>query len=640
MVDGRRNSAHIKVRVDDLTRTGITLKHLVFTRTQGEPAELVFESGLNVVYGASDTGKSFSAQALAFMLGAAKRLPETPEITNYQGVLLGLVLPDGREVTLFRSTKGGAFRLHEGLRTDADGKSGEILLGKADKARTDTASHFLLESLGLAGKEIVKSASADKDPLSIRLLAPFVIIGEDDILSKRSPVLTSGQFTNQTLERNLFRLLVTGNDDANAITVTTAKTKAAQDSAKIELIDELLEQIEADLGDGFDEGAFELAADTVTTAASSLEDDLRSTQTNLDDLVIQRRSNIDARRELSGRIAELDLTLESFRTLSAVYSQDVARLEALEEGGFILRVLSSRDCPICGAPPSAQRHNHAAEEIERAYVAARAEVTKILIEQRELQHTTNSLQAEAQALEVLLSTKADEFELIELEIAEARPIEATLRKSYEEMSARRASVDRYTQMVLRRDQLRVRKSQLQNKPKGVKAEKLAVGIDGTIAFDFGEVIREVLVAWGFPDGDKAQFDLEAQDLTIAGKPRAASGKGVRAILHAAFNVALLLFCRRNELPHPGFLVLDTPLLTYREPLTSRHGELAEDEEEMVKTDLPTSFYAHLAGLKEFAQIIVLENSTPPRSTNAIAEVQVFSGKGGAGRQALFPMEQS
>lgn len=622
-----------------MTKPGITIKHLVFTRTHGETAELSFASGLNIVYGASDTGKSFTAQALAFMLGAATNLPKTPEITNYQGALLGLVLPDGREVTLFRSTKGGSFRLHEGLRKDADAKSGEILLGKADKARTDTVSHFLLQSLGLAGKEIVKSASADKAPLSIRLLAPFVIVGEDDILSKRSPVLTSGQFTNQTLERNLFRLLVTGNDDAAAVTVTSAKTKTVQNSAKIELIDELLEQIEADLGEAFDEGEFEAASRSVSSAVSSLQDDLGLVQRRLDDLVIERRSNIDSQRELKARIAELDLTLERFRSLSAVYSQDVARLAALEEGGFILRAFSSRDCSICGAPPSAQRHNHAAEDIERAYAAARAEAAKILIEQRELQHTTNSLQAEAKGLGVLLSGKAEELDALETEIAETRPREATLRETFEELAAMKAGDDRIMQMILRRDHLRIRKSQLESLPKAVKVEKLAVGVDGTIAYDFGAVVREVLTEWGFPDGDKAQFDPLTQDVTIAGKPREASGKGVRAILHAAFNVALLLFCRRRDLPHPGFLILDTPLLTYREPLTSRHGELSEDEKELVKTDLPSSFYTHLAGLRDFAQIIVLENSTPPQSAHALAKVQVFSGKGGAGRQALFPMEQ-
>ena len=56
---------------------------------------------------------------------------------------------------------------------------------------------------------------------------------------------------------------------------------------------------------------------------------------------------------------------------------------------------------------------------------------------------------------------------------------------------------------------------------------------------------------------------QTSHITIAGKRRAANGKGVRAILHAAFNVAVIVYAIENRLPHPGFLVLDTPLLTYR-----------------------------------------------------------------------------
>ena len=110
----------------------------------------------------------------------------------------------------------------------------------------------------------------------------------------------------------------------------------------------------------------------------------------------------------------------------------------------------------------------------------------------------------------------------------------------------------------------------------------------------------------------------------------------RSILHAAFNVAVLLFCREKQLPHPGFLVLDTPLLTYREPLKSRHGELSEDESQMKNAPVALSFYDHLAGLEEFAQIIVLENADPPEEIDERAIIQVFTGQRDEGRYGLFP----
>ena len=70
---------------------------------------------------------------------------------------------------------------------------------------------------------------------------------------------------------------------------------------------------------------------------------------------------------------ELDLTLERFAKLQAVYRSDLERLQSIEEGEFVLVTMAGTDCPFCGAPPEAQRHNHAADEIEMAHKAAAAE---------------------------------------------------------------------------------------------------------------------------------------------------------------------------------------------------------------------------------------------------------------------------
>src|SRR5690554_1199056 len=94
---------------------GILLRHLVFTGPNIEPAELEFDEGLNIIYGASNTGKSFASKALLFMLGVSKSLPEIEEIAAYNSVWLALTLPDNRDVTLYRSTRGGQFKLYEGL---------------------------------------------------------------------------------------------------------------------------------------------------------------------------------------------------------------------------------------------------------------------------------------------------------------------------------------------------------------------------------------------------------------------------------------------------------------------------------------------------------------------------------------------
>jgi hypothetical protein len=73
------------------------------------------------------------------------------------------VLPSGREVTLYRSTKGGGMKLHDGLVTAAEKDAGTIL-ATAEGKKDEAVSHFLLNEIGLANKQIVRNANADSHP--------------------------------------------------------------------------------------------------------------------------------------------------------------------------------------------------------------------------------------------------------------------------------------------------------------------------------------------------------------------------------------------------------------------------------------------------------------------------------------------
>jgi hypothetical protein len=203
---------------------GLSLRHLVFTGPCLAPATLSFVDGLNIVFGASDTGKSFIVKAISYMIGAVSKLPKIEERDGYDAAWLGLVLPTGREVTLYRSTKGGGLKLHEGLVRSAKDDAG-IPLAVGENKKGETVSHYLLNAIGLADKLIIKNASAEKDKRLIRLLAPLVLVEEDAIISGRSPILYSGQHTSATFEKNLFRLLLTGQDDKVVQTVMTPKAR-------------------------------------------------------------------------------------------------------------------------------------------------------------------------------------------------------------------------------------------------------------------------------------------------------------------------------------------------------------------------------------------------------------------------------
>ena len=78
--------------------------------------------------------------------------------------------------------------------------------------------------------------------------------------------------------------------------------------------------------------------------------------------------------------------------------------------------------------------------------------------------------------------------------------------------------------------------------------------------------------------------------------------------------------------------MDSPLLSYREPHTSRHGALTPDEEVVKASGLKDHFYAYLAANAADAQYIVIENDPPTAMAGAITQI-VFAGVNSRGDRA-------
>ena len=63
--------------------SGLRINKLSFTGSAVAAEEWLLRSGLNVLYGASNTGKSFAVKTLDFMLGSSRPLPEIEEREAY-----------------------------------------------------------------------------------------------------------------------------------------------------------------------------------------------------------------------------------------------------------------------------------------------------------------------------------------------------------------------------------------------------------------------------------------------------------------------------------------------------------------------------------------------------------------------------
>lgn len=621
-----------------------TIRKLLFVGDGVENSWLNFEAGLNIVYGGSNAGKSFTLRALDFMLGSDRlRLPK--QGARYHTIFLWMDLPDGSSITLQRAVKGGSFKLYESHITPEESLSldGEVLApnqkgrGKG-KSKNDSISEYLLRQIGVKSSALlVRNELGQKNQFSIRMLSHYLLVGEDDIIGERSPIQIPGQRMS-ALDKSLFRYMLTGRDDSEIIEVPKGDKLSASRGGKIEILSELIEKIEPEIGSDADLEELKKQLSKVKSYIESVYGTLAESQSGLDGLQLRRRALLESKANNEYKLAELAVMLSRFQELKSVYESDIDRLAALEEGGFLVQRFSDLPCPLCGADVDHQHISVGMDEVETQRAAADVEISKINRDLSDLKSTIASLEAEVLGLTRRLPAIEQEALTLDAEINLIRPQEVDVRKRYEDAIVIKSEIERKLSLIQQKVELEQKILDLSELKFGrQRADGLSVEVNASTAFAFSKTMKGVLESWRFPDIGEVHFDPKTQDVVVNGRERADNGKGIRAILHSAFKVAVLIFCRENSLPHPGFVVLDSPLLTYRGPLLfEKYGELAADEKLVKKTTLNKFFYEHLAGIASLGQIIVLENQDPPSEIFSLANVVMFSGENGSGREGFFP----
>lgn len=597
----------------------------IFFKGPKDNAELAFQPGVNVICGASDTGKSFLADSIDFMLGGSS-LKEIPERTKYDQISLDLEGNGGDNWRFRRSTSGGNFSL---IDTGADGVVKTLKQNHAHN-KTDNLSGFLLDEIGLLGKRILKSKiKGTTQSLSFRNLARLVIVQEGEIQQAGSP-FWSGQYTTKTSEIATVKLLMTGIDDSAVI---PGADQSRDNARQLALIDELLADLQTEIED-LGEDREELTAQLERLAGSidTSRETLSAAQKALDDLLATRRVLFDQRRKDSDRRDEISDLLARFDLLAEHYDVDLKRLTAIQESGSMFAHVERVPCPLCGAAPDAQHLDETCGgDVEAIVSAATAEIEKVKRLQTELDDTVADLRAESAAVAEALVDVDARYEALNGEIQEAVAPEVTdVRASFSALIEERSSVQKAADLFSRLDKLEARKTALKEEDEtDGGAGEITTGIPESVAHDFSTKISKLLKAWNFPGDCHVFYDKDASDFVIDGKPRGSRGKGLRAITHAAVNIALLEYCQANGISHPGFIVLDSPLLAYFKP--------EGDEEIALKgTDLKERFYEYLVMHHgEDSQVIIIENQHPPEAIGRQVALTVFTGNPSEGRYGLL-----
>jgi len=618
-----------------MSKDFVQLRKLAFLGQGKEAANLEFIAGLNVICGASDTGKSFLIEAIDFMLGGTKDLRDIPERVGYDRIRLAVETSSQESFTFERSSDGGGFNLYEGVLEDQLKYDGGVKIKpKHGHGATDNVSGWLLNNVGLLDKWLRKNARGDTRSLSFRDLARLVVVDEGEIIKNTSPFLT-GQFTTKTVEYSTFKLLLTGSDDSAIVPAEKDDKKIVGIAAKLEL----LEQMIADISDEIESKNIneEELNDQLEKLLKSIErkkDEMSSFQSNLNESITERRELLSSKENTKNRIFEIDEMFERFELLNQHYLIDVERLKGVEETGSMFVHYEKAPCPLCGTLTDDLHNDENCDgNVESVVVAAKKEIEKILSLVSDLGNTVNELGNERQELLPVLDDLEERYKTVDEKIREA--VSPDFQKSqldYSSLMEKKNEVVLGLDIFVRFTNLEDKRRELDTAEESDIEEIKPTKLSKNTLEKFSKVVKNILVEWDFPDASNVYFDELEKDFVISGKPRGSRGKGLRAITHAAVTIGLMEYCKDNSLPHPGFVVLDSPLLAYYKP--------EGDDDSLKGSNLKDNFYSYLIKHHSDRQIIIVENEHPPELYTNSINLHVFTNNPQEGRFGLFPIGNS
>lgn len=612
------------------------IRFIVFAGPLKESAEIEFGSGLNLIYGPSNTGKSSVLDGIDFMLGKERPLKELPEHEGYDQVILGVEFSKSECFTFIRSIEGGDYECFEGLHKNKPQDIESIILRpKSETQKIKNISSFILEKMNLSNKKLKRNAQNGLTSLTLRNSIDLVIVNEANIQKESSPYI-SAQYTKKTEHKSRLKFILTGVDDSSLLPAEVER-KALSRAAKIEVLKELIEEQSSSLDD-------------ISTLENSLAE-LRAQDERLSNTILRERSILDANEEkynslvnnrailreeleLKGeRIDEIKEMLSRFKLLQNQYASDISRLESISETGILLGALPSEKCPTCGRRVSEdETHQECDTEIKKIVVAAASEIFKIKGLSNELQLTVNNLNSELELITKQLPDINNRISFVAKELAVVNPELVEQRTNYSELfnfkSRTNESINQIEQLII----LTKKKERLENSvPKKESKSESERTLPTNALFKLSKEVQNFLQEWGLPNSNDVHFDKDTSDFVINGKHRVSNGKGYRAITHAAATLGLMKYTEENSLDHLGFSILDSPLLAYEEP--------ENEDDDLSNTDINIKFFDSLSAWKA-KQIIVFENkkSIPGKYSSGKQIIQFT--KQNSERYGFFPINSN
>ena len=605
----------------------LKLTKLILAGENKKDAIINFKGGLNVIAGASDTGKSFAFECIDFALGSSSNPKTVPEMKGYRSVFLEIEDIGQEEIFTLK-------------RNFSEDEKNEIFIYYSNYQEKDAAeveklsvthnakkslSKKLLNCCDCTYKYVMKNTKGDTRAFTFRSFSPLIMINELRITARHSPIYhtDSRGSTFATPARTAFKTVISGIDYKKEEKKENTEIIKAKLKGKIEQLSQIIDEIRIENN--------ELIKDTEDI---NTEKSIEIIELNK---FIKEKSEEIKKYELDYKEIQTEIEIKNtelkhllnnnnkFVLLKKNYLSDLERLEFIYDAFDLTQQLVEVECPICHSPMKVNEM----EKSDDYYEALATEKIKIEVQLAELDETIKDLSDEI----ISKKQRISKLENYKEEITDnlnnnLGPIVAEKVKKVQELMDAQERINLITRNEKRINKYNTEISKWQEKIDSTGQEKRKKIEDLPEAYtnELCKEIKFLLQGCDFIGKEgKIKYNNATEDVEVGEKEKASYGKGARAIINSTFLIGIMNYCYKRNLCHPGIVVWDSPLTTYKEK------DKKDGDDETITKGTKEKFYEMLAEQKN-GQIIIFDNEEPSSTVKTKINYLHFSGDSTVGRK--------
>ena len=568
---------------------------------------VTFKPGLNVIYGPSNTGKTWILKTLDYALGSD---PEKMPITEQMGYThVRLTINTDRGIVQLTRPIGTG---HNTLEVSSTNPRINVTQCKA-RSRTKTlpsVADVLLRLIGFDYPEdykLLASTDLKTQVFSWRTFWHLLFANEGRVGSEksvflnpdsRSPLPTQTALTTLFEGTNYAQYAAEENIGARKLKTKTIieylRPQPAQIDARIQSIEKILaatseEQLVAKINE------FSIEAQAVSQ--------------QLDQYTARSQQLIQEIGMVNASLAEIQMLRSQYQDLGTSYRAKIERLEFIEAGHKLTdQHPAAANCPVCGqvVPEDAQERFTPTTQVEKRVLVQRL---------AGLEDTLAGLAKEEQPLleqQAALRQKATSV---------ADFIAKQLQPRFSELKQQIADYKATIELKTEREQLLERKKDIEDEireKEAIKFDKPDLGVERILPKEFWEIFSNYLLdtlgAFAYPNLNEAYLSKETFDAVVNKKLKKDQGHGYRSLIDTGMLMSLRnYFASEHSKHNPSMLIIDKPLVGLDDPQENPELNIYYDK-------ITEAVYEYFTLYQDKGQIIIVDN---PKT---MADISVIEGK--------------